>query len=331
MLSQTRRDWIIDQYLGAGVVAMLIGHSQAGKSMEAVNLACCVATGRVMRGRRTRRGVVAYIAGEGRPGLKLRFRAWAQHHDADLRRCGLFVNDSHFNLMREADQKQLVDALDALPEAPSLIIFDTKSSLTPGLNSNEMVDLGRLVSWTQELISRFGCSVIWVDHTPDSNKMKVKGAGTLYESCDTAFVLMNPTEDRRHTGRVIINAKQRDIEPVETQKLQFQRVELTPLAGPDEFPEFEASSVFVPMARDEVVKEKVDRSPNLAILIDALRGMDDEGGSRADLEREFLRLKDADPAKRTGKMAFQRAFNSAVDAGVIRENEAGTKVVLVAG
>jgi hypothetical protein len=67
-------------YLPAGVITLLGAHGGTGKSMLALMLAVCVATGRPLFGVETRLGIVAYFSGED-PAETLRHRlAWICNH-----------------------------------------------------------------------------------------------------------------------------------------------------------------------------------------------------------------------------------------------------------
>jgi hypothetical protein len=96
-------NWLVEDMFTAGELAAVIGQRSAGKTtLDAVDLACSVATGTPWLGRRVRRGRVLVIVAEGTQiGYQARVRAWrAAHPDA---------GDPWANLMPVVERISLVD------------------------------------------------------------------------------------------------------------------------------------------------------------------------------------------------------------------------------
>ena len=73
--------YLVKRMLGPKQISLLFGESGHFKSVIAVDVGLCVATGREFHGVKTRKAGVVYICGEGHTGLRKRIRAWLLAHD----------------------------------------------------------------------------------------------------------------------------------------------------------------------------------------------------------------------------------------------------------
>src|SRR5687768_1207304 len=71
---------VIDGLLERSTVAVCFGEPNTGKSTFVLNMALAVARGAPWRGRRTRKGIVVWLALESSAGLRRRVAAYRQHH-----------------------------------------------------------------------------------------------------------------------------------------------------------------------------------------------------------------------------------------------------------
>ena len=75
--------WWVDGWVPKGVTGILFAPPNTGKSFAAMDLACGVATGSRVWGRKASKGRVLFLAGEGHTGLPVRQEAWKHHFKAD--------------------------------------------------------------------------------------------------------------------------------------------------------------------------------------------------------------------------------------------------------
>lgn len=95
-----KANWLIKPYLDVGSLAMLFGEPGSMKSFLAIDIGCCIATGREWHGYPTRRsGPVFYIAGEGFAGFSKRLRAWSLENNINLEEIPFFVSDRPTQLL----------------------------------------------------------------------------------------------------------------------------------------------------------------------------------------------------------------------------------------
>ena len=73
--------WLLQDYLPPESLCMMYGASASGKSLFAIDMSACIATGSAWKGRSTTQGGVVYPAGEGHYGMRKRLMAWAMSND----------------------------------------------------------------------------------------------------------------------------------------------------------------------------------------------------------------------------------------------------------
>ncbi len=74
-------DWLIKHLIEKDSLNLLFGDPASTKTFVAIDLGCCVATGKDFKGMPVKQGPVVYIAGEGQNGLKRRFEARGIRND----------------------------------------------------------------------------------------------------------------------------------------------------------------------------------------------------------------------------------------------------------
>ena len=74
-------NWVIESWLEAGTLAVLVGPEGSFKSFLAIDWGMAIATGRAWHGCKVQVGRVLYIAGEGRIGVIRRMRGWCDYYE----------------------------------------------------------------------------------------------------------------------------------------------------------------------------------------------------------------------------------------------------------
>jgi hypothetical protein len=144
---------------GAGV-GMIFGESTAGKSFVAIDLGLSVALGREWNGLRVKPGHVFYIAAEGGGGIPKRIEAYGKHHGLDLDAAPFGVIEAAPNFLMATDPAAIAAELGSA----DLIFVDTLAQVTAGGNENSGEDMGRVLSYTQELAKATGAVVVIIHH-----------------------------------------------------------------------------------------------------------------------------------------------------------------------
>lgn len=179
-------NWLIDGVIHAGTCCVVYGASRSGKSFLGRDMALAIAHGRPWAGRATQQGPVLYIAAEGGPGLRDRFRAWFNFNEGDDD-APFEVLDDRPDLMAalaEGDLGRVVATardLTARWGAPPLAIFiDTLAKCSGGGDENSAREMGRFVANCETLSRTFGAAVVVIHHSGKDASRGPRGSGALH-------------------------------------------------------------------------------------------------------------------------------------------------------
>ncbi len=185
-------DWLVKKYIEQDTLAQIFGDPGAGKSFVAIDLACCVATGKEWHGHRTLQSPVVYIAGEGRSGLGKRFLAWQIRHHTSLEGVPLVVSEIPAALFDPENAVHVADAIEEMSEeVPGLVVVDTLArNFGAGGNENDTHDMGAFIQNLDiHLRGRFRCCVLVVHHTGHKEKERARGSMALKAALDHEYRL----------------------------------------------------------------------------------------------------------------------------------------------
>ncbi len=178
------RPYVIKGLLAQGDVAAIVGRPGAGKSLLAPRLGYAVAQGGEVFGRRTRQGVVFYVAAEDGHGMRGRLSALRQDHgEADAFHLVGGVSD----LLSKGGQLKALRA-EVKARRPALIIIDTLAMAFPGLEENSAEGMGQVVAAARSLTT-WGAAVVLVHHTTKADDGLPRGHSLLNGALDMSLAL----------------------------------------------------------------------------------------------------------------------------------------------
>lgn len=178
--------YLIGDLLRAEALNVLYGPSGVGKSLLALDLSLCTASGLTWYGQPVERGAVVFVAGEGTSGISARIESWQRARGIKTV-TGFRVYPEAVNLYR-GEVEQLTTAIDQLEIAPSLIIFDTVARCMVGGDENSARDVGLVVEQADYFRDRYGAAVLLVHHTGKSGDLE-RGSSALRGAADTIISL----------------------------------------------------------------------------------------------------------------------------------------------
>jgi hypothetical protein len=188
---QASTEWLVRGYLEPDCLAVLFGDSSAGKSFLAIDLACHISQGMKWRGKKTKKGVVLYICGEGKKGLQKRFKAWHDYHGLPMgkvavrpTKTALCDRESVAALMAEINQ-----FLAGMNEKPVMIVVDTLNRNFGLGNENDSKDMTAFVEGMDTLREATGATVLVVHHCGHGAKERSRGSIVLHNAIDFEYVL----------------------------------------------------------------------------------------------------------------------------------------------
>jgi hypothetical protein len=223
-------EFLIDDMIETDATGVLFGPPGCGKSFISVDVALSVATGSDFHGRKTKRGPVFYIAGEGHAGLARRFHAWSQARGVSISDALLFKSERAAQFLDMASARAVADACLELASQngpPAMVVLDTLArNFGPG-DENSTSDMGAFVAALDDLRANFpACTVLIVHHTGHGDATRSRGSSVLKGASDFEF---GATKD----GPTITlkNPKMKDAPELPDQFFKLVDVQVSPGIG----------------------------------------------------------------------------------------------------
>lgn len=216
-------NWLIPGFLELDTLAQIVGKPASGKSTQALDWCCRVATGTAWKGHPIERRPVVYICGEGRNGIARRLQAWQVFQDVPLAGAPLAISTQAMQLAHVDEASEVFAVIEQeIPEPPGLIVVDTLARNFGG-NENSTEDMSRFIDHLDTFLRvPFGACVLIVHHTGHVNRETGRGSSTLFGSADAAYHM-----EHEKTGLVTLsNTKMKDHEPPRDVLMHIKGVEL---------------------------------------------------------------------------------------------------------
>jgi hypothetical protein len=182
-------DYLISSLIPKDTVGLLFGPSGEGKTFVALDWALNIASGKDIAGHSTRKGLVIYLAGEGRCGLEQRVRAWEIQNGSNSEDLSRFILSLH-----KLDNSGLETLLTAGKKRSErqgvpveLIVVDTLARYMEG-DENSTKDMNSFVKVADALRKCFaGCVVLIVHHSGHNEggtPRRARGSSVLHAAVD---------------------------------------------------------------------------------------------------------------------------------------------------
>lgn len=171
--------WIIKGLLLQKGIGQIFGPSYTGKSLLAVSLALAVSLGTDWFGFKVKKRPVLYIPVEDLHGIIAMFKALSVYHGmtpVDLCQAHLRIDRDPLNL-GDPDYVELLK--NGLPKG-CLIIIDTQSAASWGLDENSSKDMGLLIQAARELAASCEGFVLLVSHTGKEESRGARGHSSQF-------------------------------------------------------------------------------------------------------------------------------------------------------
>ncbi|MEO8313251.1 MAG: AAA family ATPase [Pseudomonadota bacterium] len=213
--------WHIRQLLPADSIIVVFGPPKSGKTFAVTDLVMHGAHGMHWHGHNVKRPLnVAFLAGEGRTGLKVRLHAWMQEHGTELK--------GEFMLLPEAMSlpERYLEIVDALkPQAIDVLVVDTLNAYFGPGDESSTKDMTVVVSAIRSIRQALGCCVIVIHHSGLADSSRERGSGVLRGAADG---IIQVGKDESGSGLIAFQlVAGRDLEPwAQPLSLRLRRTEV---------------------------------------------------------------------------------------------------------
>lgn len=184
--SPTRPKWLIRDVLEQGVIAMLLGPRGTFKSFIALHWAMTIA----IEG-----NPVVLISAEG-SGLDRRLAAWLSRNAPTVKAVNvpLYALEQRVDFNNDEATAAICADIDSLEAAPVLIVIDTFSKNSGGLDENSNTEVKAFIGRLDvHLRRRYGATVLLAHHSGHTEKGRARGASALEADTDAAYVINRST------------------------------------------------------------------------------------------------------------------------------------------
>jgi hypothetical protein len=216
---------IVRGLLTAGSLFVIYGESNSGKTFLTLDLTLAVAQGISWRDRRTRRGLVIYVAGEGAASVRARIKAYRIAHPEVSGALPFAIVPQAINFLDAASIARLIITIRAAEseygEKAAILIVDTFARALPGADENSAQDVGAAVAWADEIRTQTGIAVGFVHHAGKDPTKGARGSSALRAATDSEILIEGTTGTRTVTV-----SKQRDLEPGAPMVFELKPVEI---------------------------------------------------------------------------------------------------------
>jgi len=185
----TPTEWLVEEMIGVGEWAFFYGQTGSYKSFLMIDLGQKVARGEPWCGRKTKQGVVIYLAGEGHKGIRKRAAAYNNRwgkSDAEF-----YISDRGSNLADPVKTQELAASIKQLlgDRKAAMIIIDTLHRNTAGLQENSADDWGAIQSNVDTYLRDLTDAICPVHHTGKDQTKGMRGSGSMEADTDGAFLI----------------------------------------------------------------------------------------------------------------------------------------------
>lgn len=213
--------YLVRSVVPARSIVVMFGPPKSGKTFSATDLAMHCAHGIDWHGCRIPKPLrVAFLAGEGLSGLKLRLYAWQTWHDTSEMTGDVRLLPEALSLPDRTGE--VLEALRTFK--PDLIFVDTLNAYFGAGNENDTADMTRFCTAVRHLRDELDCSVVVIHHTGLADKSRERGSIVLRASADVVAQVDRDENDHALIAFQVIAG--RDLEPMsEPIGMRLKRVE----------------------------------------------------------------------------------------------------------
>lgn len=185
-------EWVVDGVIPASGLVVIYGKPGAAKGFLAMDLAFSVATATPWAGRTVKPGPVAYIVAEGFPGIPKRVVAW-KVNAGWTGLAGVYFLKEPVSFLDPDNIRELIAALETLPDPPRLMIVDTLArTIVPG-DENATKDMSAYTGACARIQHATGATVVVLHHNRAADE-KERGNTALRGAADV-MIWVEKTRD----------------------------------------------------------------------------------------------------------------------------------------
>ena len=184
--NETPYAWQVSDVLIANGLACIYGQSGTGKTFLALDLALSICTGKDWFGCKTLKAPVTYLYQESRQGIRKRLDAWKKHNQLHS------IDNFHYiteqiDISNQGAIAKLIRSVNEEGKSKGVIVIDTLSASTSGIDENSSKDMGNVIFNLKKLSFGTQCLVILIHHTGKDDTKGLRGHTSLFAAMDNVI------------------------------------------------------------------------------------------------------------------------------------------------
>lgn len=327
--SKTR--WNVQRLIPSMSTGVFVGHTGSYKTFVAIAMACSVACGTRFGSELTEKGFSVLVSAEGSANVGKRVKAWEIKNKKEVGN-GLLRIDQPMNPLEINDYKLLCGTIDnhksKTGTEPSLIILDTLSQCSAGLDENSSSNMSLFLQACNRLATETGASVLLIHHT--SKVGGYRGSSALESNVDFMLTIEKSKGEMAATMAI---QKMKDANSSVIYQIEMTMIDLDVT---DAFGEKVSSLAINTLTQTNEKSKKVEPMKVIdedTIIIMKTVKESIMSGSGIAVSYEKVRnnfvniLKELSVHEGTAKNRFLRAFKQLIEANMIQRKGANLRLV----
>lgn len=200
------QQWLVKGVVPRAKKGAIFGASKGGKSFVAADVLVAVSRGLPWRGHRTKKSRCGWIAAEDGGGMVNRTRAIHLHHGEPPPGCEIALLDDAPNFSKAKEIDDLIARVNDWGPM-DVIVVDTLSVVSPGVDENSAGEMGVVLSHCDRLHAATGATIILIHHSGKSEGKGLRGSSSLGANLDFVLEVIRPDPNRPERVMIVDKVK----------------------------------------------------------------------------------------------------------------------------
>lgn len=196
--------WLIESWVTEKSLVCTYAPSASLKSFLVLDQSLHICSGTTWNGFPVKKGVVLYIAGEGRNGMIKRVAAWCNYHNQKALE-NFYLSNTAIELLDNTNVDRVIEEAKSIIEQHGeigMIVIDTLNRNFGTGDENKTKDMTTFISAVSRLQSQVNSCVHIVHHTSKADSTLARGSGALRAALDCEFMI-DAERDRQDKVKAI--------------------------------------------------------------------------------------------------------------------------------
>jgi AAA domain len=195
LLNVPEQEYLIKDVLPRYGIGCIYGPSASGKTFVVLDMVNAIARGKGWFGHKVTQCKVLYICLEGKGGFPARIKAYIKHHNIEGNHLVEYVM-AQLSLLSDRDTDALIATAMRAGIKHGLIVIDTLSAATPGMDENQSAEMGIAIKTLKRIQAATKSFVLTVHHSGKDATRGLRGHSSYFAAQDAVIEIKREDERR---------------------------------------------------------------------------------------------------------------------------------------